>query len=400
MNHLPKVYFIIVILLSMTGCWDRVELNDVSIVTGIAIDKGEEQKYKLTIELINAAENAKQQAQGFAPSITYSQEGNSLSELANKMNVGMTRKMIYSHTRIVVLTKEIAEEGLLDFIDYLERSGEFRNDFNILIYEGESAAEALKITYPLQKNSSLKVNRQIETFYQNWGGDPDIRLTDFITALSSKGREPVLATIRVKGDPEKGKTVENMQTVEQDALIEVSGLAIFRDDKYVGTLGVIDARNYLWLEGLESTSLTVPCQEEGKFIGVRVRRSSSSIESSMKNGKPYFKVTMKAEGKIEATQCIENLEKINTYQDFEEATEKFVKDDVTRTIQLLQEKYESDVFGFGEALERQHYDDFQKLKGDWDHYFAEATIDVDVDIHIRRSGIRNKSFRTENEGEE
>ena len=50
------------IILLLTGCWDQRELSDISIITGMAIDKGEKGRYKLTIEGINATElNVKQQ---------------------------------------------------------------------------------------------------------------------------------------------------------------------------------------------------------------------------------------------------------------------------------------------------------------------------------------------------
>jgi spore germination protein KC len=394
-----KLLFLFLFALLASGCWDRIELNDLSIVTGIAVDKGEEFKYKMTVEALNATENSKMQAQGFAPSITYSQEGNSLAELANRMNVGMSRKLIYSHTRVFVIEKEIAKEGLLGFIDYLERSGEFRNDFNLIVFEGEEAAQALKVTYPLQKVSSLKVNKQIDMFYKDWGGDPNVRLTDFISSLISPGKEPALATIRVKGNPEAGETIKNIQRVDPKALIEITGLAVFKGDKLVGTLPIKDTRNYLWIKGLDSTSLTIPCEEEGKFVDIRIRRSRTEIDSKIENGVPHFNVHIHGEAKIEGSQCTADLEKIKTYRQYEKRTEELIKAEVSETIKIVQEKYESDIFGFGEVLERQHYEEFKKRKKEWNRYFSEAIIDVEAIIHLRRSGVRNKSFQTEIESQ-
>ena len=48
--------------LLLTGCWDQRELADISIVTGMAVDKGKNGRYKLTVEAINATElNVKRQ---------------------------------------------------------------------------------------------------------------------------------------------------------------------------------------------------------------------------------------------------------------------------------------------------------------------------------------------------
>ena len=48
----------------------------------MAIDKGKNEKYKLTIEAINATELNDKTAGGNSPSVVYSLEGNTVEELA------------------------------------------------------------------------------------------------------------------------------------------------------------------------------------------------------------------------------------------------------------------------------------------------------------------------------
>ena len=66
----------------LTGCWDQRELADISIVTGMAVDKGKNEKYKLTVEAINATELNAKIAAGNSPSVVYSLEGNTVAELS------------------------------------------------------------------------------------------------------------------------------------------------------------------------------------------------------------------------------------------------------------------------------------------------------------------------------
>ncbi|MBM6619375.1 Ger(x)C family spore germination protein [Bacillus suaedaesalsae] len=390
-----KIRILLLLAISLcllTGCWDRVELNDIGIVTGLAVEKGKDHKYKLTVEVLNATENSKMEAQGNAPATIYSQEGNSLSELAHRMNVGVARQLIYSHTRVFLIDEQVAKQGVTDFIDFLERSGEFRNDFNIFLFEGGNADDALKTTYTLQKVSSLKLNKQIESFYKEWGGDPNVRLTDFISALTSDGREPTIAMVKVKGDPKKGNSVENMQKVEPEALVEVAGLAVFKGDKLVDKLTINDTRNYLWLDNIQSTSLTVPCEgEEGNYLDLRVTRSHTDIDSKVVRGVPQFSVAINVESRIEGSQCEGNLERIDTYEEYEKQVENTLEDQVNETVQKVQE-LESDIFGFGEIIQRQHYHDFQNMKNEWNKYFADAKVEIKANVFIRRSGIRNQNI--------
>ncbi len=77
-----KLLGLIVITVLLTGCWDQRELADISIVTGMAVDKGKNEKYKLTVEAINATELNAKMASGNSPSVVYSLEGNTVAEFS------------------------------------------------------------------------------------------------------------------------------------------------------------------------------------------------------------------------------------------------------------------------------------------------------------------------------
>ena len=87
----------------LTGCWDQRELSTITIVTGMAIDKGKNGNYKLTVESINETELYNQTAKGNSPSVVFSLEGETIAELAYKMNIGFSKNVIYSHMRTLVV---------------------------------------------------------------------------------------------------------------------------------------------------------------------------------------------------------------------------------------------------------------------------------------------------------
>ncbi len=61
----------------------------------------------------------------------------------------------------------------------------------------------------------------------------------------------------------------------------------------------------------------------------------------------------------------------------------------------MQEEYEADIFGFGEVYYRSSPKKFKEVENDWDAKFSEAEVKITSDFHIKRSGIRNKSFLTD-----
>ncbi len=386
------------LIIFMAGCWDREELDEISIVTGIAVDKGEEKKYRMTVEVINSAEFGKQSAQGNAPVITYSLEGNSLSELSHKMNVGLTRKLVFSHTRVLYISEEVAKGGIFGFLDFLDRSGHFRNDFSIVVTSGYPASQFTKVTYPVQKSPSLKLSTQIGAFTDEWGGNPDVQLYDFITSIISTGTNPVAGVITISGDPEKGKTVENNKTIDPGALVVNDGMAVFNQDKMVGKLSLNETRGYLWTKELRQTSLSISCgsgDKEEYFLDVRINRSKAKLEAKYQNGEPKLKVKINGEAQIQGTQCPRDLTKIDVFTEHEKIVEKFVKEEITQLITKVQKEYKVDIFGFGESLNRQNHKKFKEVENKWDEEFAKAELEVDVDIQLLRSGIKSKSFNSD-----
>lgn len=384
-------------LFLLTGCWDRKELSEIKLVAGMAIDKGEDGKYKVTVEALNAAELNTQTAAGNAPTGVEGIEGDSISEITHLFNEYYAQFLIFSHMKVLVISEELASAGTLDFIDFLERNREVRDDFNIIIAKNGKAEDILKVTAHYRKASSLKLSPQLDHLLEDWGGDPGMNIINFISELNLEGKEPVLATVRLKGDVEKGMSMENIKKVTPDAIVAVDSLGIFKEGRLVGFLSLEDARNYLWVRNkLKTTSLSIECKQ-GDYSAIRVTESQTEVTSKWKNDKPSIRVKIKAEGFIEGTQCYKSVAELGTIAKYEQLINKTFSKKIMDTITKVQRQYQSDIFGFGETMRRQDFHSFMKVKDKWDEEFAKADVKVDIDFVLRRSGIRSKSFLTETE---
>jgi len=376
----------------LAGCWDREELNEISLITGMAIDKGKNAKYRLSLEGVNAAElNPQTRGQG-TPSIVFGLEGNTIAELAHKTNIGFSRKAIFSHMRTVVISDQIAGAGTLEFLDFMERDREIRNDFNIVIATDCQAVDVLRILYPLQKISTAKIHIQMGTLLKDWGGDPNIRLREFVNAIVSKGRQPVAAVVSIRGSKEKGASADNMQKPTPDAIVEVKGLAVFKGEKMSGILPLQFSRVYLWTQDqLRQTSISVPCQKN-KFLNMRVYNSNTNVEVTTEKGKPVIKVGIKVETRLDGSHCLDDIEKVETTMKFETLTADYIRKEVASAISTIQKKYKADIFGFGEKMHISDPKYFNKVKEHWDEEFARAQVKVQVIAKLRRTGLNTNSF--------
>ncbi len=383
-------------LLGASGCWDRKELNEVSFVTGMALEKGEKHQYSLTVEVVNAEEFGGETTQGNTGTITYTMEGDLIAELNDKMNVGLARDLNFSHTRVIVIDETLANEGIGPFLQFLERSAEFRNDFHLVISRGVNASEIISTTYPIHRIPSIKMDEQFQTMEKEWGGYPDVRLTDFTSTITSDGRHPVAATVTIQGSPEKGDDVNNNKQADLDAIVALNGLSVFKDDKLIGYLDVEQARDYLWTQDLKKTILTATTPD-GNFFAVRFFNSHTNIQTSYENNRPHITIELVLEGDIIATQSKVPIDKLTRFKELEEEAQKEVEQKIKGTITHVQKEYGVDIFGFGETMYRQHYQKFKSIKDYWDEEFKKAEINVNAKVILRRDGIRTRSFLEEME---
>ena len=385
-----NMILLIGISLFLTGCWDQRELSTITIVTGMAIDKGKNGNYKLTIESVNETELYDQTATGNSPSVLFSLEGETIAELAYKMNIGFSKNAIYSHMRTLVVSKAIAESGMVEFLDTFERSRELRDDFDVILAKEGEAADILQVVYTFQKSSSLKIMSQLESATKGWGSTPNVKVKDLISALISPGRQPVMTAVRIQGKPKKGESVDNMKKTHPDAIVVIDSMALFKGEKLVGFLSVEDTRNYLWTQNqIENTSISVPCGEN-QFAAIRITDSKTKVKGRIKNGKPKIGVDIVMEGSIYGSTCKGHMDDPKTYKKLDELTNQYVREKVSKTIQTVQDDYGVDIFGFGEVVYRQDYKQFKKVADHWDEAFKDAEIDVNVNTIIRRAGLRTK----------
>ncbi|WP_078554109.1 Ger(x)C family spore germination protein [Bacillus alkalicellulosilyticus] len=391
MKKLLLLLFVCIFLLQ-TGCWDRQELNEIAIVTGLAVDLGENGHYVLSVEILNPPALDPQTGGDRTASIVYSFRGQSIAELFHKMNVAYTRTLIYSHMRTVVISEEVAKDGIAEFLDLLERDREVRNDFNIITVSNANASDVLKITYPIQQVSTMKLNTQLQTMVEEWSGDPEIRLKDIIESLVAKGGEPVCAAVKIEGSSEKGSSMENTKTISPDAIVTLDGLSVFKGDNHIGKMELRDTRNYMWLTGkLRKTTMIVPC-EDGKFVTATLKRSKTNVEAKYVNGIPTFHVSIVVEGKVAASQCGLDFMEVDTIRDIEKKVAHSIESELRKTVETVQDEFQSDIFGFGEKMRIQDYENFLKVQDHWNEEFARAKITFDITAKIRRTGLTTESF--------
>ncbi|MBT2700873.1 Ger(x)C family spore germination protein [Bacillus sp. ISL-40] len=401
MKHKPFIIlFMIVSTVLLSGCWDRQELQDLDIVSGIGIDKGgnnSENRYLVTVQVINEGQIASASGQGgkspVAPVTTYSATGSTVAEALRKIAPKSPQELFFPHVQLMVIGEELArKKGIQDLFDWIERDSKFRTLFPILIVRDNTAKTLLQITTPLEDVPSAKIVGGLESTTKIWGEYASTRADQVIQQLEG-GEGANLTGVQITGDPEKGNKLTNVQQISPKTAIEIRGLAMFKKGKLIKWLDEDAARGATWINNeLTKTIVDLNCEKKKKGIAVDVMRSNTKIETEIKNKKPVIQITVRSEGHIAEVHCPIDLGKHTSIEKLENQMEKEIKDEVMMAVKDAK-KQKTDIFRFGEYINRENPKLWKKIKKKWnDEIFPETEVNVNVQAFIRRSGLRTKPY--------
>lgn len=387
--------------LLQSGCWDWVEVNQSSMLTGMAIEPGKNGMLRLTMEVLNPAEAQRVQTGSGGPAtLLYTMEGKSISEASSRMNEMVERRIIFSHIHMVVVDESIARKGLNQIMDVLQRSRFVREDVLLLIAKDSPASDVLKIMYPSGQYASWKLRLQINHFYRSWGGTPKSTLYNYTDAILSEGREPVLAAISVLGDVKKSENSKNITASSPEVIVKCAGSAVFKEDKLIGFITVPETRLLnLIRDEIKGTSFAVPVKSNQEIATIRMYPMHTAMDVSLKDGRPNVKLNISGEGRVSSIDSDLPLDTAAGYRELEHIESNYLNEQIKATIGHVQKEFGVDIFGFGEYLNHHHYSQFKIAKKDWNDHFKEANIKVSSRIAISRSDLKTRRLNNPDGGQ-
>ncbi|TKH45143.1 Ger(x)C family spore germination protein [Paenibacillus terrae] len=388
------LFLMLTLVLLLTGCWNRRELNELAIAVGMGIDKQGDQ-FRVSVQVVDPGEAAAKKGSGVrAPATLYTEEADTVFEAIRKITTLSPRKMYFSHLRICVIGESIAREGMAKALDLLSRDHQFRTDFYIVVSKGTSAENTLKIMTPLDPIPANDLFSALETSEKNWSPSMTVTLDELIAALTSKGMQPILTGLRIVGNTEMGESNDNVQKIDPPVRLQYSGLAVFRKDKLIGWLNETESRGYNFILGKVQSSVGfVACPEGGKVV-TEIIRTQTAIKGSVNRREPRINVKMQVEANVGEVECQGlDLTKVSTIYEIEKKEEEKIEEIMKSAVRKAQKLYKADIFGFGEAIHRADPKTWNSLKKNWDReHFVELPVDIKVDFKLRRVGTIGSSF--------
>lgn len=373
----------IFIILSCSGCWNKVELNNYAIVTGISIDY-EDNEYKVSFLITNSAKSISESNSKELEAVVYKGKGKSIYSAIKEISLISPKELYIEHLSLLVLSEDVAKQGLTNVLDFFTREPTAKNAFYVVISE-ESALDVLEILSPLSDFESQNIASNLDSSNKLQGSVAPVYFNDLIENLLKEGKNPVINGIKIVGDPNKGSTKKSLETSNIKNYVKIGNLGLFKDDKLIGwttkkeSIGINLATNKV-----NETMETIKCNDG--YIVIGTEEYNSKIKTKLVNNTPEVTIEGSGTAVIHETNCNLNLNDKKVMDKLEKQFESKIKKTIKSGIDVAK-KYKTDIFGFGNIFYKNNYNYYKTVMNKWDDsIFPNINVKIKININLESKG--------------
>ena len=362
-------------LLLLCGCdgyGSYSEIEDTFLVSGIAVDKGENKKYSVTVEIVgsNTGDTAPTRKQ-----LLLSGEGSTVYSALGEVSSAASKKLFFSQTVAVVIGEEAARGGIYEIIDLAMRDTELRITSDVIIAKGGKAKDLFLMPSAGEPIRAYEMRNVLKNSQKTYSVSPEVKIYELINKISEKGIAASLPAF-------------SAEESEKKQSLAICGTALFNDDKLSSFLGVNESKIMSMVMGkTNETTITEKIGEN--IVSQRIYKCTSSVKPEFKGNKPKIKILLKLESGIDELISKDHVLSDEEHDKIIKELEKKLKNDVLSLTKKFAYEVDEDIFGFGNLIYKKYPQKWESFKKE--DYLKNIDYDVNVQITLRSTGFINKT---------
>ncbi|NDI34722.1 Ger(x)C family spore germination protein [Chengkuizengella sediminis] len=385
------IFSLLIDCLLLTGCWDRIELNDIAVALATAVDLEEEHVYRTTVQYALPGKMGASQTTGSGggaeDNIAYidSDLGKTLREAVTKMQARMSQRITFSHRRVLIVSEELARNGIRDMFDTTARTASNRLSAYIIVAKGK-AYDLLKAEPQFERFSGENILYLAEA-----RGVIKVNMRQAAQAMSPIGSDTILSYMTVK---------KSQLSNDPSKEIEFVGYAQFQDDKMVGTFEGEEAHGLMWLKDEISPYTTILKIEENKYASVNVKNGNVKIKPKLNDDHVEYAIDIEINANLIEDFTRSDITNNKTQEVLSKSLEEHIDGAIHSAIKVIQEN-KGDSAQLGLLLQRHHPKQWrEKYEDNWYEELAKAKFSIQIKANITDAGLVSENITNRVKAEE
>jgi spore germination protein KC len=367
-----KIVILISLIFLLTGCWDYIGLDEITVVMGVSIDKNKENnKYELAFEYVDLTESSKNK--GIATKIIES-SGSTIFDAIRNAKRRVRNKLYFSQAQSIIVSKEIAEkEGLKEIINFFLRDGELRETIKLIISDEKKAKDILKA----KSIDNPSIGHEIQEIVDN----DNIVVSSTMDMMLFKLYDTLLNDAESISTPAFHLTKNDGKEV-----IEANGIIVYKKDKAIGKLNSFESKFYLFTDN-EIKGGVLPLKYKSNNNNITLEITQNNTTSSYTHKGDKFKFTIKTNTMVylgEYESQPHNLTE-KELSNIEKEAGKMIEKNIKKLIDKAKKEYKHDIFSLSNLIANKDAKLWSKVKKKWDKLFLKADIKVESKVIIENT---------------
>jgi spore germination protein KC len=303
---------------------------------GIGIDKPKESgKVQVTAQIVKPGEIKSPKKEGGVSNGSgqaywnVKDTGETVFSTLRDLTSKSSRKLFFSHNQVLIIGRDLAEEGARKYVDFFMRDPETRVNVQFLVAQG-TAEEVLDVKSELEKVPANNIAKLLKGNARASSQINEIKLRDFASRLMSKTMAPFAPFIEISGDGEEKIAV-------------ISGTAVFKSDKLVCKLDKKESRGLSWVLGEINSGIIDVEGPNNNIVSTEIIRAKGKMIPEIEDDRIKMKVNITEEGNIGEQMGPEDLTKLPVIALLERKESEVIQDEVMAAVEKAQ-KLNADVY--------------------------------------------------------
>ncbi|MBQ2881487.1 MAG: Ger(x)C family spore germination protein [Clostridia bacterium] len=371
------IFFISMLLFSVTGCKDHSDIESDIFVAGFAIDTADssEFKYKISAEVITA------QNSGDSANIetkVISAEGNTVLEALSTMVSESSKELYFDHCQILVIGKDVANQSLTDVLDLAFRDTDLRLSMKIIVAKNCKAYEILDSNSVVNVIKSYEISETIKINSENVGFASDTAIFSLLNQLNDLPQSGVVPAYTVIND------------IAEEKMNILQGTALFKNDSFVGYMENKQSQFALMATGkFQKGDISCFIPSHDQLMTVHINKCKRSVKTKT-DGK-FAEISLIFDFEVSLPEIPSKIDIKENYQNIiiENDISNYFEDNIYATVTDTINRYNTEIFGFSSILQIQQRDFCKKNAYRWNEILSNLKVKVKCNIKIKSSGITN-----------
>lgn len=406
MKNKYKWIYLLVLILSMTGCWDKREIDKKAHITVIGLDKSEQENRIVITYLITNPEFGTREGGATKEPVRELISFTTDDFIASKdiANTLLSREVTYDILSAIVISEELAsDDNFIRWIFDAVKDIEIRRETPIIVTK-EKAEKFITDTRPLvetrehryfelivelgTESEIIPNDSELLNFFRTTDSDDGLFLAIFgTTEISDDNNKNPSGTDFIAGDFHVTGEINRTQ---------FAGSAVFKEGKMIGKLTGRETRVASLLNNaLRAANLYTifpdPFNENYKVASRVTRKGKNQLKMDLKSSPPTIDIKIPL-----LVDVLSNHSMVDYYHEKEKVQilKQTIEDELKRRINKLivktQEEFKGEPFGWS-LVARKHFRTIPEYKKfDWMNSYSDIKVGITVDVEFGEFGRQSE----------